>query len=120
MTNSLALIIEDDEDLANIFSLTLSSIELEAEIIHDGETAMARLAESVPALIVLDLHLPAVNGETILQQIRADERLSNSRVIVATADARMADSVRKIADLVLLKPISPSQLQELAMRLSNT
>jgi two-component system alkaline phosphatase synthesis response regulator PhoP len=122
MTNPLALIIEDDENLADIFSLALRRAQFEVEIVSDGEAALARLAETVPAVVVLDLHLPHVPGETILHQVRADERLANTQVILATADAFLAGELREDADLVLLKPISPGQLRELASRLrpSNT
>ena len=117
MTNSLALIIEDDEFLAEIFSLTLQEAEFEIEIIRDGRAALTRLEALTPALVVLDLHLPYVSGMDILHQIRADQRLAETRVMLATADAIMAESLREDADLVLLKPISTNQLRELAKRL---
>ena len=117
MTNSLALIIEDDEFLAEIFSLTLQEAEFEIEIIRDGKAALTRLAAIIPALVVLDLHLPYISGVDILHQIRADRRLAETRVMLATADAIMADNLREAADLVLLKPISTNQLRDLAKRL---
>jgi DNA-binding response OmpR family regulator len=117
MTNPLALIIEDDEYLADIFSVSLQAAEFETEITGDGDTALSRLSATNPALVVLDLHLPKVSGDKILYQIRADERLAKTRIMLATADSRMADKLRSKADLVLLKPISASQLRELASRL---
>jgi CheY-like chemotaxis protein len=117
MSNPLALIIEDDENLADIFSLALRRAQFEVEIVQEGDKALARLAEVVPAVVVLDLHLPHVSGETILHRLRGDQRLAKTRVILATADAFMAGELREEADLVLLKPISPSQLRELASRL---
>lgn len=78
---------------------------------------MTRLAVISPALVVLDLHLPSFSGIDILRHIRADERLAETRVILATADAIMADSLREESDLVLLKPISVTQLRDLAIRL---
>ena len=63
---------------------------------------------------MLDLHLPHVSGPDILRHIRVDARLTETRVIVATAHARIAESIRREADLVLLKPISFSQLRDLA------
>src|SRR5262245_948292 len=117
MSDPLALIIEDDENLADIFSLALRRARFEVEIVREGDVALARLAETVPAVVVLDLHLPSVSGETILHQMRADERLADTKIILATADAFMAGELREEADLVLLKPISPNQLRELASRL---
>ena len=117
MTNPLALIIEDDEYLADIFSVSLQAANFETEITGDGNAALSRLSATNPALVVLDLHLPDVSGDEILYQIRSDERLAKTRIMLATADSRMAEKLRKEADLVLLKPISASQLRELASRL---
>jgi two-component system cell cycle response regulator DivK len=112
-----AMIIEDNEDLAIIFAEALQAAGLETRIVQDGQTALEELEKSAPSIIILDLHLPHVSGEKILDDIRADERLAESRVIIATADPRMADMLKDRADLVLLKPISFGQLRDLAARL---
>jgi len=117
MTNPLALIVEDDKKLATIFAEALHAANFETEIIQDGSTALERLAEIVPRIIVLDLHLPFVSGKDILHHIRADTRLSKTRVMLTTADPLMAETLRDVADLVLLKPISFSQLRDLALRM---
>ncbi len=116
MIKPLALIVEDDPQLGQIFSLALQP-EFETEIIPDGSAALARLALAIPAVIVLDLHLPGVSGQGIFEQIRSDERLVNTRIIVSTADAIQAEAMREEADIVLLKPVSPMQLRVLASRL---
>jgi len=112
-----ALIIEDDEDLAIIFTKALEVAEFKVEIIHDGQIALERLANTIPNVVVLDLHLPHVSGPDILRQIRADPRLAETRVILATADPILADVLNDEADLVLLKPISFDQLSAFARRL---
>jgi CheY-like chemotaxis protein len=60
--------------------------------------------------------MPHVTGDILLKQIRSDERLKNTRVFLATADANMASYLRDQAELVLLKPIGFFQLKELAER----
>ena len=113
----LALIIEDDRQQAIIFDQALRMAGFETRVIQDGKAALERLAVVVPALVVLDLHLPYVSGADILRQIRADERLAETRVILATADPLMAEPLQSESDLVLLKPISFGQLRDLATRL---
>ncbi|MGB0385374.1 MAG: response regulator [Ardenticatenaceae bacterium] len=117
MTRPLALIIEDDEDLAEIFTEAVQLAGCETEVIQDGKEALEWLAVHLPDLVVLDLHLPNVGGKKILARIREDTRLDKTRVIVTTADARLGDSLRKEAQLVLIKPVSFSQLRALARRL---
>ncbi len=118
MSNSLALIIEDDIDLAAIFAEALQAAQYDTEIIHNGDQALDRLAKVAPAVVILDLHLPQVSGVEILKWIRANARLAKTRVVVATADPVMADYLSDQADLVLIKPISFSQLRDLAKRLN--
>lgn len=119
MHKPIAFIIEDDAKLGNVFSLALQLVQIDAELIADGKTALTRLGEITPDLIILDLHLPYVSGNEILRVIRANDRLAQVPVILATADSRQADYLQEQAEIVLLKPISPKQLAELAIRLLN-
>jgi CheY-like chemotaxis protein len=112
----LALIIEDNVDQNFIFTTALNQAGYETESIQDGLTAQKRLTEIIPKTIVLDLHIPGIEGMDLLRQIRNDQRLTNARVILATADAALANNLQAQADLVLLKPISFSQLSILASR----
>ncbi len=119
-TSYSALIIEDEADLADIFSEALRAAGYHTEISSTGSAAQKRLGEIVPNMIILDLHLPGVDGAALLAQIRADERLARSKVLVTTADHAMADALPLRPDLVLLKPISFSQLRELSARFKKT
>jgi DNA-binding response OmpR family regulator len=117
MGRPFALVIEDDADLATISAGALTAAGFETEAIRDGRTAVERLPVTIPDVVILDLHLPQVSGEEILADIRTDSCLARTRVIVATADPRAAELLQAQADLVLIKPISFSQLRDLARRL---
>jgi DNA-binding response OmpR family regulator len=113
----LALIIEDDIDLASIFADALQAAQFKTEIIADGLVAQNRLQVTVPQLVVLDLHLPHVSGEILLRQIRSTPALAGIKVVIASADPISADLLSPESDLVLIKPVSFSQLRDLAQRL---
>jgi chemosensory pili system protein ChpA (sensor histidine kinase/response regulator) len=115
-TKPLALIIEDHEDQALVFIKALERAGYRTEAVQDGLTAQKRLDEIIPDMIILDLHIPNVDGSILLGQIRSDQRLKDVPVILATADAALASSLQAQSDLVLLKPISFSQLSQLAGR----
>jgi CheY-like chemotaxis protein len=117
--SELALIIEDDEDLANIFAEALRGVGFEVEHVADGQVAKERLKSgTAPYLILLDMHLPYVSGADLLTNIiRKDERLANTIVIITTADARMGEAYTEQADFVMIKPISFVQLRDLTNRL---
>ncbi|HET9905229.1 MAG TPA: response regulator [Anaerolineales bacterium] len=114
---NFALVIEDDEDLSAIFVKALEAAGFKVEAIRDGALARQRLQEVSPRVIVLDMHLPHVDGATLLKEIHANPALANSRIIMATADNVRAELYRDKATIVLVKPISFSQLRDLSARL---
>jgi two-component system cell cycle response regulator DivK len=115
--NELAMVVEDDEDLAAIFTEALQKANYQVETVRDGLSAQRRIIQIEPHLVVLDMHIPYVSGSEILQQIRADVRLKHTTVVIATADARMGEMYTDIADFVLIKPITFTQLRDLVNRL---
>ncbi len=117
MNMPIAIVVEDDPQLNQIFTLTLCDL-FEVETISDGTQALKQILEVVPDLIVLDLNLPGTSGAQILESIRSNSRFDKTRVILATADSRQANELQDKADIVLLKPISPIQLRDLAGRLA--
>ncbi len=117
MAKPLALIVEDDPKLNEIMSITLQA-DFALEACTDGNTALERLRQIAPQIVVLDLNVPGMSGREILKYIRSQERLAKTRVILTTADNRQAETLRNEVDIVLLKPVSPMQLRGLALRLS--
>jgi two-component system, OmpR family, KDP operon response regulator KdpE len=119
-TKPLALIVEDDKSLMDIFSRALEEAGYATEMIGDGREAIERLAVITPYLIILDLQLPSASGGDVLHYIRATEHLKGTRVILATANSQWADMLRDQADWVFDKPISFRQLRDLTARLRPT
>jgi DNA-binding response OmpR family regulator len=115
--NSFALIVEDDEDLAQIFTEASKTAGYLTENLGNGSQAFTWLKEHTPQIVVLDLHLPGVLGIELLKFIRAAKHLGRTRVIVITGDSVGAEEVRETADFVLIKPVSFMQLRDLAARL---
>jgi CheY-like chemotaxis protein len=117
MGDNLALVVEDHKDISALFCKVLEEAGFQTEIIGTGDGAVARLADVVPEVVILDLHLPGVQGDVILHQIRADERMAQTRVVVITAYSALARTLQDEADLVLIKPVSLNLLRRLVGRL---
>ncbi len=113
----LGIVVEDDEDLASIFTEALENADYHVETIRDGLSAQRRLFQIEPQIVVLDMHIPIISGADILKQIRSEERLKNTVIVIATADARLGEAYTDIADFVLIKPITFTQLRDLTARL---
>ena len=113
----LALIIEDNVELAYIYGAALEALDYQTENITDGKKALQRLTEIVPALIILDMNLPHVSGHYIYKKLRSDEQFARTPIIIATANQLIADALREEIgglDRLLVKPVSPSQLRNVA------
>ena len=113
----VALVIEDEIDISRIIAKTVRAAGYEVVVIRSGDTAMTYLAGSTAELVVLDLNLPRVPGTDILRYIRGESRLQDTRVIVSTAFPRMAEEVREIADMVMMKPLDVRKLRAAAEKL---
>jgi diguanylate cyclase len=118
MGKPFALIIEDDRDIAALFRHALDLAGFQTEIVFHGYTAIKRLSNSQPDIALLDLNLPGVSGNQILEMIRKEGRLNHTKVIVITGHAHIASSLSVEPDLVLFKPVSIEQLTTLVGRIS--
>jgi DNA-binding response OmpR family regulator len=117
MKDRFVLIVEDNSMLGEVYSDVLHEIGFESEIIADGGLAFNRIKEVMPALVILDLHLPNVSGVEIFREIRQDEQLADTRVIIITADSRRAEDIRQEAEIVLVKPVRMDVLQSIIVKL---
>ena len=114
-----ALIIDDDRDTANLFSMVLTLVGFQCEVVYSAKTALAYLATNEPDIVLLDMRLGLeISGTDILYQIRSTPRFDKMRVIVITAYPHLAAPVHNLADLVMLKPVDVENLQALASRLT--
>jgi len=113
----LVFIIEDDDQLADIFTQAMKLAGFEAQTITDGQEAIDALSHLDPAVVILDLYLPGASGDKVLAFIRNESRIQKVTVVLTTFDSLIADNLREQSDFVLLKPVSFSELRDLGVRL---
>jgi DNA-binding response OmpR family regulator len=117
MNFPLALIVEDDNMLADFFETAIKDAGYDTNVIKNGMEALNHLETAVPDLILLDLQLPGTNGETILKAIRADDRFTNTRVFLTSVEGTRVGFYQDKVDMVLIKPVSYKQLCIIAKRM---
>jgi CheY-like chemotaxis protein len=98
------MIVEDDVTLGETVVEILELLGFTSELITNGLQSIERLAECTPQLVLLDVHMPGCMGVDVLACIRADERLSATKVIMTTADKYLDLAHLSQADAVLYKP----------------
>jgi DNA-binding response OmpR family regulator len=113
----LAYIIEDDDQLADIFTQAMKMAGFTTQTIGNGLEAIRALANLDPAVVILDLYLPGASGDKVLSYIRNESRFQKVIVVLTNFDSLLADNLREKSDFVLLKPVSFSQLRDMGLRL---
>ena len=108
---SLVVIVEDDAAIAEGLSLNLKLLGYRTVAIADGETAVARIEESRPDLVLLDITLPVQSGLWVLEQLRG--RRNQVPIIVLSARQDEFDKVAALglgADDYITKPFALAEL----------
>src|SRR5690349_2702206 len=77
-------IIEDDKPIAQMYQFKLERLGHTVHLAHDGHAGLALIKEVKPDLVLLDLHMPELSGDDMLEILRAEDWGSNVRVIVLT------------------------------------
>ncbi len=104
------LIVDDDMNIAELISLYLDKEGYETKRVFDGKKALEDFEKFAPHLVILDIMLPGLDGNTVLKEIR---RKSNAPVIMLTAKGEVFDKVLALeigADDYLVKPFDSREL----------
>ena len=104
------LIVDDDENIANLISLYLTKECYETRIEHDGQSALDAFKEYAPNLILLDIMLPGLDGYEVCREIRRESKVP---IIMLSAKTEVFDKVLGLelgADDYMTKPFSVSEL----------
>lgn len=88
--NKKILIVDDDNNIAELISLYLMKECFDTMIVEDGEKALEQFGQFQPNLILLDLMLPGIDGYQVCREIR---RTSNVPIIMLSAKGEVFDKV---------------------------
>lgn len=117
------LVVEDEKAISDLIAFHLEQSGFEPVVAGDGKRALGLTADRLPALVVLDLMLPDMDGLEILKYLRSQERSARLPIILLTARAEEADRVLGLeigADDYVVKPFSPRELMLRVARLIET
>ena len=113
MSEPLILVADDDDDILLLVTTRLRRDGFDVVSASNGEQALALAREHKPTLAVLDIGMPGLDGLEVLAEIRADEGLRGTLVLLLTAKAQESDVRRGYesgADGYVKKPFSPAEL----------
>lgn len=92
--NKRILLVEDDDSLANVYTMRLEAEGFEIRRVANGEDALAAAQEYKPDLIILDVMMPKVSGFDVLDILRNTPQTANVKIIMLTALSQDSDRQR--------------------------
>ena len=104
------LIVDDDNNIAELISLYLTKECFDTKIVNDGEEALTAFEQYNPNLILLDLMLPGIDGYQVCREVRAK---ANVPIIMLSAKGEIFDKVLGLelgADDYMMKPFDSKEL----------
>lgn len=113
MIKKRILIIEDEEDIAELISFNLEQARFDSLILSSRHHIISQARQYKPELILLDLMLPDLDGLELCKQLKRDKNLFNIPVIMVTAKGTENDRILGLelgADDYIVKPFSPREL----------
>jgi DNA-binding response OmpR family regulator len=112
----LVLVVDDDDMIRRLVRAVLEADEFEVAEARDGESALQLVSDTEPAVVVLDIMMPGLDGVEVCKRLNHDK----VKVIILTArdDARLEDECKAAgADAFLTKPFASVQLLDLVSEL---
>lgn len=110
MSHEKILIVEDDEDIAELIRYNLVKDGFRPFGVVSGEDAIKQMNQDVFDLVLLDIMLPGIDGLEVCRRMKADEKKSAFPIVMLTAKGEESDVVTGLelgADDYIVKPFSP-------------
>lgn len=109
----LVLVVDDEPDVRSFLEIVLQLAGFEVEPLVDGAGLLDQAVRRQPALILLDVMMPGLDGLASVRYLRADGRTSHIPIILLTARSQVEDTIEGLevgADDYVTKPFDPGEL----------
>jgi len=106
----LIMVVDDDQDLAEMLGIVLNGSGFEVDLVGDGDGVMDIFRANTPDLVLLDVMLPGIDGIEVCRRIRQESMVP---IVMLTAKGDTHDVVLGLeagADDYMVKPFNPSEL----------
>jgi len=113
--NPTLLIVDDEPNILLSLEFLMKREGYQVHLARDGVEALEAIAALHPDLVLLDVMMPRKTGFEVCQEVRADEALKSTRILMLTAKGRDTDVAKGLAlgaDAYMTKPFSTKELVE--------
>lgn len=116
------LVVDDEPNIVLSIEFLMEQAGFEVVTAEDGEQALARVDDTQPDLLLLDISLPGISGFDVLERLRSQEATAQLPIIMLTAHGRDVEREKGMAlgaDDYITKPFSTQSLVEKVKALLN-
>ena len=114
------LIVDDDDKNRKLLRIILNNYGYNTIDVDDGESALTEVKKSIPSLILLDYHLPGMDGIAVSKSLKSEEHTARIPIIMVTASAMGGDRERILresgCEACFSKPINIHEILELVKK----
>ena len=106
------LIVDDEVEICSFLQVFFQEREFEVQTAHSGEEAIRAVEKMKPHLVLLDIHMPGMDGMTVLRELKS--KYPGIKVIMVTAletRDKIEEAIRLGADNYITKPLSLEYLE---------
>jgi DNA-binding response OmpR family regulator len=110
MTDKRILVVDDEPNVVRTLTFVLKKEGYDVATAENGEEALAKVRESKPRLMFLDVMMPKKNGYEVCQELKSDADLSDIHIVMLSAKGQESDrekALRLGANEFITKPFSP-------------
>jgi DNA-binding response OmpR family regulator len=115
--NPRVLVVDDEPFILRSLTFVLGKAGFTVSTASDGEEALLKIRAERPALVVLDVMMPKKNGYEVLQEVKADEELKDTYILMLTARGQEVDRLKGLSlgvNEYMTKPFSPVKIVDRA------
>jgi DNA-binding response OmpR family regulator len=107
------MVVDDEPDIVKLVKISLEMANYEVIEAFSGREALEKAKEVVPALFLLDIMMPDINGYEVCKRLKADERTKSVPIVMLTAKGQKGDAEQGMkagAVDYIIKPFDPYEL----------
>lgn len=122
MNGKKVLVVDDEPFILRSLTFVLRKEGFEVSEAMNGEEAMEKIRAEKPGLVLLDVMMPKKNGYEVLSEVKADDELKSTYIIMLTAKGQESDRVKGLSlgvNEYMTKPFSPMKIVERARAVLN-
>ncbi len=112
MQGKRVLVVDDEPAITKLVSLIIAETGATVETASNGAEALQKIAQNKPDLLLVDLIMPVMTGEDLIQQVQGNPDTQDVKIVLLTTRPS-ARGYRKDAFPLIAKPFEPSEVKEL-------